>query len=141
MPPKDARVDDYVAKAAPFAQPLLAWLRENTHGACGELQEDIKWGMPFFVYRGKPVAHMAAFKQHCAFGLCRGDVVDNGKEGEAMGQFGRITALADLPTAAAFKALVAELAAQRIAGATAKAAEKPAPKAKRPAAAGRSAKN
>lgn len=106
MPPKDARVDDYVAKAAPFAQPLLAWLRENTHGACGELQEDIKWGMPTFVYQGKPVAHMAAFKQHCAFGLCRGDVVDNGKEGEAMGQFGRITTQADLPGAREFHAII-----------------------------------
>jgi uncharacterized protein YdeI (YjbR/CyaY-like superfamily) len=126
MTQKDPRVDAYIAKAAPFAQPLLAWLRDTTHGACAELQEDIKWGMPFFVYQGKPVAHMAAFKQHCAFGLWRGrDVVDTGKEGEAMGQFGRITTQADLPGAREFKALIKTAVAKTAADIAAPPAPKP----------------
>ena len=67
MATTDPRVYAYIERAAPFAQPILA--------------------------------HMAAFKQHCAFGFWkgRGVVADQGKAGEAMGQFGRITALADLP--------------------------------------------
>jgi len=126
MPQRDARVDAYIAKAAPFAQPLLTWMRDTTHGACAELEEDIKWGMPFFVYQGKPLAHMAAFKQHCAFGLWRGrDVVDNGKEGEAMGQFGRIVTLADLPGAREFKALIKAAVAKNEAEAAAPKVAKP----------------
>jgi uncharacterized protein YdeI (YjbR/CyaY-like superfamily) len=43
---------------------------------------------------------MAAFKGHCAFGFWKGAlVVDEGEQpnGEAAGQFGRITAISDLP--------------------------------------------
>jgi len=120
MTQHDPRVDAYIAKAAPFAQPLLTWLRDTTHGACPELEEDIKWGMPFFVHQGRPVAHMAAFKAHCAFGLWRGrEVVDNGKEGEAMGQFGRITAQSDLPGAREFKAQVKTAVARSVSDAAA----------------------
>ena len=55
MTQRDPRVDAYIAKAAPFAQPLLTWMRDTTHAACAELTEDIKWGMPFFVHQGRPV--------------------------------------------------------------------------------------
>lgn len=44
---------------------------------------------------------MAAFKQHCSFGFWKGSLILNGadsKSEEAMGQFGRITALKDLPS-------------------------------------------
>jgi len=126
MTQRDPRVDAYIAKAAPFAQPLLAWMRDTTHGACADLTEDIKWGMPFFVFQGRPLAHMAAFKQHCAFGLWRGrDVVDNGKEGEAMGQFGRIVTLADLPGPREFKALIKAAVAKSEAGAAEPKVAKP----------------
>lgn len=43
---------------------------------------------------------MAAFKQHCVFGFWRGAAIvkaGDRKDQEAMGQFGRITALTDLP--------------------------------------------
>jgi len=107
MPQRDPRVDAYIAKAAPFAQPLLNWLREAVHGASPGLQEDIKWGMPFFVHDGRPLANMAAFKQHCAFGFWKGrEAGDSDKTGEAMGQFGRIISPADLPGAREFKAQV-----------------------------------
>ena len=64
----DSRVDAYIAKAAPFAQPILWHIREVVHQASPLITETIKWGFPFFEYKGA-VCHMAAFKQHCAFGF------------------------------------------------------------------------
>jgi hypothetical protein len=99
---RDPRVDAYIERAAAFARPILRHLRELVHQACPEVQETIKWGMPAFVHHG-PMCSMAAFKAHCAFGYWLGELVLQGagagssKEGEAMGDYGRITALADLP--------------------------------------------
>ncbi len=98
--PTGPRVDAYIARQAEFAKPILAWLRERVHAACPEAVETIKWSMPFFTYRDRPLANMAAFKAHAAFGLWARDVLATGKEGEAMGQRGRIESLADLPSAA-----------------------------------------
>ena len=97
MPKSDPRIDAYIAQAAPFAKPILKRLRKLVHAADPKIEETIKWGMPFFECDGI-VCHMAAFKAHCAFGLWRGGpTAKTGKEEEAMGSFGRITALADLP--------------------------------------------
>jgi uncharacterized protein YdhG (YjbR/CyaY superfamily) len=38
----------YIAKAAPFAQPILNHLRALVHQACPETEEKIKWGFPHF---------------------------------------------------------------------------------------------
>jgi len=96
----DKRIDGYIAKSAGFAKPILNHLREVVHQACPAVEETIKWGMPHFMYRDKILCSMASFKQHCAFHFWRGDQVldpkDN-KSDEAMGQFGRITSLKDLP--------------------------------------------
>lgn len=89
---RDARVDEYIAKAADFARPILEHLRELAHRALPGAEEAIKWGMPHFLVNGKNVAGMAAFKAHCTF-VIHGD----GRQGDAMGQFGRITAITDLP--------------------------------------------
>ena len=95
----DPRVDAYIAKAQPFAQPLLARIRAAFHAATPGLDETIKWGMPFFTRDGAIVGHMAAFKAHCAIGVWNADV--DRVEG-AMGSFGRIASEADLPSEAAF---------------------------------------
>jgi len=55
----------------------------------------MKWSTPHFDYKG-PLAGMAAFKAHCAFGFWKGSLIVPGSK-EAMGQFGCITKLADLP--------------------------------------------
>ena len=65
----DSRVDAYIEKAAPFAQRVLTHLRKLMHQACPRATESVKWGMPFFLQRGIVLSHMAAFKQHCAFGF------------------------------------------------------------------------
>jgi hypothetical protein len=69
MPTIDPRVDAYIAKSAEFARPLLVAVRTAAHQACPDVVEAIKWGMPFFTYQGKNLAHVAAFKQHLGLGL------------------------------------------------------------------------
>lgn len=99
MGKKDPRVDAYIAKAAPFAQPILRYLRQVVHRGCPKVEETIKWGMPAFEYKG-PLAGMAAFKAHCVFGYWKHDLIVDGdaKAREAMGSFGRITSKAELPS-------------------------------------------
>jgi uncharacterized protein YdeI (YjbR/CyaY-like superfamily) len=63
------KVDAYIAKAQPFAQPILSHVRELVHKACPDVEETIKWSMPFFELRGVILGHMAAFKQHCSIGF------------------------------------------------------------------------
>ncbi|MBK7878799.1 MAG: YdeI/OmpD-associated family protein [Planctomycetes bacterium] len=98
MGTKDPRVDSYIAKVAPFAKPILTHLRAVVHAACPSVSETIKWGSPSFEYEGI-LCNMAAFKAHCAFGIWKHDLVVEGdtKAKEAMGSFGRITSLSDLP--------------------------------------------
>jgi uncharacterized protein YdeI (YjbR/CyaY-like superfamily) len=99
MPTTDPRIDEYIANAAEFAQPILSHLRTVIHEACPDVEETMKWSMPHFMYNGI-LANMAAFKQHCAFGFWKAELLlseadDKGKE--AMGQFGRLTSVKDLP--------------------------------------------
>ena len=89
---RDPRIDEKIAKAAPFARPILEHLRALVHQAVPEAGEAIKWGMPHFTYNGKNIAAMASFKAHCAF-----SIHGESHEGEGMGTFGKITSLADLP--------------------------------------------
>ncbi|OYY67753.1 YdeI family protein [Sphingomonas sp. 28-63-12] len=109
--PTDPRVDAYIARQADFARPILTELRARVHAAQPEVVETIKWGMPFFTYAGKPLANMAAFKAHASFGFWQRAGLPTGKEGEAMGQFGKLAAIADLPDPASFAALVADAVA------------------------------
>jgi len=99
--PLDPRVDAYIADSAAFARPILQHLRKLIHAACPEVQEAIKWNFPFFMYRGN-LCFMASFKSHCGFGFWSKEIRTRltrelGRSDEAMGQFGRITMLSDLP--------------------------------------------
>lgn len=102
MVTQDRRIDAYIEKAQPFARPILSHLRAVVRGACPEVVETLKWGHPSFEYRGI-LCGMAAFKAHCAFGFWKHELVvgdADGKNKEAMGSFGRVTALSDLPSKA-----------------------------------------
>lgn len=92
----DPRVDAYIASAADFAQPLLREIRQRVHAGCSEAGEAIKWGMPSFLYKGKLLCTMAAFKAHAALGFWQREASDGGNR-EAMGQYGRLQVLKDLP--------------------------------------------
>ena len=63
MGKRSPRVDEYIAKSADFAKPIMEHLRELIHKGCPEVEETIKWGMPSFEYKGA-VFRFAAFKHH-----------------------------------------------------------------------------
>ncbi|MCB0380848.1 MAG: YdeI/OmpD-associated family protein [Flavobacteriales bacterium] len=96
--PKNPKVDEYIAKSAEFAQPILSKLRALVHQVNPDIEETIKWGMPNFEYKGM-LFNMAAFKQHCAFGFWKQKLIkslDGAEDG--MGSFGKIKSLNDLPS-------------------------------------------
>ncbi|MFZ1080814.1 MAG: YdeI/OmpD-associated family protein [Candidatus Kryptoniota bacterium] len=100
MGKKDPHVDAYIARSAEFAKPILKHIQKVVQDACPDVEEAIKWGMPNFLYEGM-MCNMAAFKEHCAFGFWKGELIFGGKysdgEQEAMGNFGKITKVSDLP--------------------------------------------
>jgi hypothetical protein len=71
MPTKDARVDAYIAQAAPFARPILERLRRAFHQGCPQAVETLKWSMPHFEHQGI-LGSMAAFKKHVSLGFWKG---------------------------------------------------------------------
>jgi uncharacterized protein YdeI (YjbR/CyaY-like superfamily) len=96
------KFDAYISKAQPFAQPILCHLRELVHKACPEVEEEIKWSRPFFLLNGVILGNIAAFKEHCSVGIWGHEMqqilnADGVKFEGAMGTFGRITSLRDLP--------------------------------------------
>lgn len=95
----DPRIDAYIERQAEFAKPILTHLRAVLHEACPDCEETLKWSSPSFVYKGKILAGFAAFKAHAAFGFWAGSqILETGARQEsAMGQFGRLTSLDDLP--------------------------------------------
>jgi uncharacterized protein YdeI (YjbR/CyaY-like superfamily) len=96
MGKRDPRVDAYIAGSAEFAKPILNHIRAIVHEACPEVEETIKWSMPHFEYEGI-LCGMASFKEHCALHLWKGSLIVGDGAREAMGQFGRITKVSDLP--------------------------------------------
>ena len=106
MGSKDPRVDAYIEKSADFAKPILRHIRKVVHAALPDVEEDLKWRMPAFMYKGI-LCGMAAFKSHCTFGFWKGSLLTDGKQNaDAMGQFGRIESLSDLPSDKTLAALV-----------------------------------
>jgi uncharacterized protein YdeI (YjbR/CyaY-like superfamily) len=96
-------IDAYIAKSADFAKPILEHFRALVHQACPDVEEKMKWSMPFFDYQDEMMCHMASFKQHCAFGFWKASIMkdpalrDNAAFEAAMGHLGRVTSLKDLP--------------------------------------------
>ncbi|MES2125785.1 MAG: YdeI/OmpD-associated family protein [Pseudomonadota bacterium] len=128
MPTLDPRVDAYIAKSAEFAQPVLTHLREVIHATCPEVEETMKWSFPHFQYKGM-MCSMASFKAHCAFGFWKGELLmaaEDDKGQEAMGQFGRITSVKDLPSKKALAGYIKKAMALNDDGIKAPAREKPA---------------
>jgi uncharacterized protein YdeI (YjbR/CyaY-like superfamily) len=109
-----ARTDEYIANAAPFAQPVLTHLRELIHSVCPDVVETWKWKFPNFDYCGSTMLSMAAFKQHCSFSFWKASLMADPEqileisERQAMGQFGKITSLKDLPKDSVIKKYIKE---------------------------------
>jgi uncharacterized protein YdeI (YjbR/CyaY-like superfamily) len=128
----DPRVDDYISAAAPFARAPMQLVREAMHAALPDVAESIKWSHPFYLLDGRPFASMAAFKAHCSLGFWKGGrpvaEAAAGERDKAMGQFGRIESVADLPKAAALRKLIVEARAAWLAGKEGKASAPPTPR-------------
>lgn len=104
MPSTDKRIDAYIETKADFAKAILTHIRKLVHKACPDVEESIKWSMPFFDYKGSTLCNMAGFKEHCSFGFWKAKLM-NDPEGilqvtdrGAMGNFDRITSVKDLPS-------------------------------------------
>ena len=128
---RDPRIDAYIAKAAPFARPILEHVRERVHAVVPDVEETLKWSAPGFTLDGKILLMMAAFKQHAALNFWRGQEIRGSEASpDAMGQFGKLTSVNDLPGNAEFDALIREavrLAATAPAPRKTKHEPKPAP--------------
>lgn len=98
MRTRDKRIDAYIAKAAPFAKPILAHLRAVVHEACPDVEESLKWGAPAYLHHGI-LCITAAFKAHCALVLWRAPLIVGAvKSRDSRGHFGKLTAVKDLPS-------------------------------------------
>lgn len=120
---RDPRIDAYIAKAQPFARPILEHVREVFHEAVADLDEAIKWGAPHFVHKGKNVGGMAAFKAHTALMISGA-----GRVGEGMGGYGKIASLDELPPKAELLAQIRRSATDIDAGKKAEWSKKSPPK-------------
>lgn len=108
MPTTDPFVDAYIDKAQDFAKPILNHIRKLVHETCPEVVETKKWSFPHFDYKGM-MCSMASFKEHCAFGFWKQSLLEDSAfpaEKNAMGSFGRITSLKDLPSDKTMKKLI-----------------------------------
>jgi uncharacterized protein YdeI (YjbR/CyaY-like superfamily) len=130
MGKKDPRIDVYIAGSADFAKPILSHVRKLVHAACPEVEETLKWNFPHFTHQGI-LCGMAAFKAHCALGFWKGSLIFPKEkpraeaEESAMGQFGRITSLSDLPSDRVFIGYIREAVRLNEAGIKVPAQSKP----------------
>src|SRR5437899_12255059 len=114
MPAYEPKIDAYIAKAQPFAKPILTHIRELVHKACPDVEEKIKWGFPHFDYMGEMMCSMAAFKAHAVFGFWKASLMKDKKLLEmaqsesAMGHSGRLTSVKDLPSDKVFIGYIKE---------------------------------
>jgi Uncharacterized protein conserved in bacteria len=110
MPTVDPRVDAYIDRSADFAKPVLLHIRKLVHKAAPDIVETMKWSFPHFDYKGM-LCSMAAFKQHCAFNFWKQSLMEQGSfpaVKTAMGSFGRITSVAELPDDKTMIAMIKE---------------------------------
>lgn len=103
---RDPRIDAYIAKAAPFARPILEKVRERVHAVVPDVEETLKWGMPSFTLDRKILIGMAAFKAHAVVNFWRGQELGIEAKDDAMGQLGKLSSASDLPSDKEFEALI-----------------------------------
>lgn len=124
MSEHDPRIDAYIAKAAPFAQPILEHIRAMVHEAIPDVGETIKWGAPTFMHAGGIVCIMAAFKQHAALNFWKGALLFDEPSADGMGNCGKLISVRDLPPKKTLLALLRKAARLNEEGVKAPAARK-----------------
>lgn len=91
MADRSPELDAYIAKAAPFARPILEKIRNAFHKADPRIEESMKWGAPHFDHNGI-VGGMAAFKQHVSWGFWKASLM---RQPAALRE--KVTDVSDLP--------------------------------------------
>jgi uncharacterized protein YdeI (YjbR/CyaY-like superfamily) len=108
---REPKIDAYIAKAQPFARPILEKVRERVHAVVPDVEEAMKWSMPAYIVGGKILLITAAFKAHAALNFWRGqELRGDTANAEAMGQFGKLTSVADVPPDGELDRLIKEAA-------------------------------
>ncbi|MEO5774804.1 MAG: YdeI/OmpD-associated family protein [Sphingomicrobium sp.] len=106
---RDPRVEAYIAKAAPALQPILEHVRTRVGETIPEAEETTKWGGPAYTLGGKLLLLTHAFKGHAALSFWReAELLGERQNKDAMGQFGRITSVDQLPSDKEFERLLRE---------------------------------
>ena len=108
--PRDPRVDEYIAGAAPFARPILRHFRAVVHDGCPEVEETMKWRTPSFEHHGL-MCGMASFKAGCVVGFWKADLLARMfpsvvQEGRSLQRMGGIRTITDLPSRSTLVRLV-----------------------------------
>lgn len=138
MGKRSAETDKYIAKAAPFARPILEKIRDAFHAASPEVEETIKWSAPHFEKNGI-LGSLAAFKQHVTWVFWKGKLMKD-PDGliQPMGESGPLGGIkfkdvSELPSKKTMIAYVREVIRLNDEGIAApRAAKKPAPPVKVP---------
>ena len=95
---REPRIDAYIAKAQPFARPILDHVRERVHAVVPDAEEAMKWSTPAFTVDGKILLDHGRLQSACgAQFLARPGLARRRRQGRAMGQFGKLTSVDDLP--------------------------------------------
>lgn len=75
MPTKLRTFDDCLANATPEQRAALEKLRKAIRAAEPDAEEGVSYGMAAFRLNGKPIAGLAASKDHCSYFPMSGAVV------------------------------------------------------------------
>lgn len=94
---REPRIDVYIAKAQPFARPILEKVRERVHAMVPDVEEAMKWSHPTYCKGGRILVGTAAFKAHAVVNFWRGQELGFDTKDGAMGQLGKLTGVNDLP--------------------------------------------
>ncbi len=107
-------VDEYIEKSPDFAKPILTYLREMIHEVCPDAEEAIKWKFPAFMYKGKILCSITAFKQYCSLGFWLHQEmktlqeIETTAEKSSMFSLGKVTCIEDLPSKPQLKRAIRE---------------------------------
>src|SRR3954451_17165989 len=64
MAPRVASVDEYVAALPDAVRPLVERIRRSIRAVAPDVGEAISYSMPTFTLDGRPLLHMAAWRNH-----------------------------------------------------------------------------
>jgi uncharacterized protein YdhG (YjbR/CyaY superfamily) len=114
MPSKPQTFDDCLADATPEQRAALEKLRKAIRAAAPDAEEGVSYGMAAFRLNGKPIAGLAASRDHCSYFPMSGSVVETLKDELANYDTSRGTirfpALKPLPAALVRKLVKARIA-------------------------------